>query len=415
LIDTVKPSAASVSRSLCRDTGAFWPAGCEADGALAILGYAPQSVVGPVSQNAGTIALMSERGSRGAGRPSAPPEQVRPKYVRRTFASAELRRLVVDYVSSVRRLAGEETTSEETYYPDIRDLWSKALRVLDQPFEARTGTKQRRAAGGVDRPDLAIFDGGEFVSVFGEVKLPDAKLEDVVFSQERNNQVGRYLAQTGVVIVSNVREFGLVACKPGYHRSSAPVPPEQRELLHTAMLWKSEAALARGDLVDDSNIESLLELIDRALTEFAPISEPSTLARVLARLARAARAGLPETFDAVSPLLDDFKIGLGLTFDGKAGLDFFKSSLVQTAYYGLFAAWTLWHRADDGRPFEWDRLERYLTIPFLGQLFYDLKAPDRLAELELAPHLERATEVLDGRQLLLQGRRQLLLQGSPPS
>ena len=39
-------------------------------------------------------------------------------------------------------------------------------------------------------------------------------------------------------------------------------------------------------------------------------------------------------------------------------------------------------------------MDRYLKIPFLGKLFYEFKHPDRLAELRLAPHLDRATATL---------------------
>ncbi|HMI89026.1 MAG TPA: type ISP restriction/modification enzyme [Polyangiaceae bacterium] len=293
------------------------------------------------------------------------------------------------------RLVREDTTSEETYYPVIKDLWAGLLEFAELPFEVRTGTKQRRARGGMDRPDIALYDAGEFVSVFGEVKLPRVRLADLAKSTENDNQVGRYLGRTGIVLLSNVRSFGLLACKAGYARKSGEaVPPEARELLQVADLWSSEEALARGSVVGDQALHDLLEIIERAATEFAPIADPATLARILARLARRAKLDLPDTLETLEGLRQDFKASLGLTFEGKEGLEFFKSSLIQTAFYGLFAGWTLWHRTNDGRPFEWDRMERYLRIPFLAQLFHDFKHPDRMEELRLAPHLDRATDVL---------------------
>ncbi|MGH7288503.1 MAG: hypothetical protein ACREI8_10850 [Myxococcota bacterium] len=141
-------------------------------------------------------------------------------------------------------------------------------------------------------------------------------------------------------------------------------------------------------------LEKLGDLLERAVTEFAPIATPEALARILARQARRAKADLPERFDAVAPLLEDYKSALGLAFEDAEGSEFFRSSLIQTAYYGVFAGWALWHRAGDGTPFESDRMDRFLRIPFLGQLFYEFKHPARLAELRLAPHLDRAAETL---------------------
>ena len=39
-------------------------------------------------------------------------------------------------------------------------------------------------------------------------------------------------------------------------------------------------------------------------------------------------------------------------------------------------------------------MDRCLKFPFLGKLFYEFKHPDRLAELCLAPHLDRAPATL---------------------
>jgi Xaa-Pro aminopeptidase len=55
----------------------------------------------------------------------------------------------------------------------------------------------------------------EDIVVCGEVKLPSEEIRDIAFSEERNDQIGRYLAQTGVVLVSNVRGFGLLTVRRG--------------------------------------------------------------------------------------------------------------------------------------------------------------------------------------------------------
>jgi len=312
--------------------------------------------------------------------------------------ATDLKGLASSFVREALALYRASSTTERSYYPSIRDLWARLLHNRSLPFEVRAETSERREGEpGADQPDLALFDEGDFVAVLGEVKNPDVEIADMAASTDRNNQVGRYLARTGVVLLSNVRSVGLLTCKPNYRRQrGTPVPPEARDLLEVVNLWPSGGAPAKGTAIPADALQGLGDLLERAVTEFAPIAEPASLARILARQARKAKADLPDRFDAVAGLLDDYKTALGLSFEveDKRGSEFFRSSLIQTAYYGLFAGWTLWHRAKDGTTFEWDRMDRYLRIPFLGKLFYEFKHPDRLAELRLAPHLDRATATL---------------------
>ncbi len=306
-----------------------------------------------------------------------------------------VRRAESNFFRETPPLYGSPSTTEASYYPLLRDLWSEELERRRLPFEVRAATSERRSGGGTDLPDLALYDRGDFPVVLAEVKPPAVRLRDIAFSIEQKDQVGRYLAQTGVVLVTNVRAIGLLACKPGYPRDpTRPVPPDQRDLLEEVELWSSEEALSRAAPVPRECFDQLGDLLERAVTEFAPIADPASLARILARQARRAKADLPARFDAVAPLLEDYRKALGLSFEDEEGADFFRSSLIQTAYYGIFAGWTLWHRANDGEPFEWERMDRYLKIPFLGQLFYEFRHPTRLAELRLAPHLDRTAETL---------------------
>ncbi len=289
------------------------------------------------------------------------------------------------------------STTEKSYYPAIKELWARLLEERGLPFEVRVETSEGSRSTGTELPDLALYDRGEFVSVLAEVKMPDVEIAEMAVSVERNNQVGRYLSRTGVMLLSNVRAVGLLACKPGYVRQpNTPVPPDKRELLETVDLWPSEDALGKGRPISKEAEAELANLLERAVTEFAPIADPASLARILARQARRAKADLPERFDSVAGLLDDYRVALGLSFDleTEKGAEFFRSSLIQTAYYGLFAGWTLWQRANDGTAFQWEQMDNYLKIPFLGKLFYEFKHPDRLAELRLGEHLDRAAATL---------------------
>ena len=73
------------------------------------------------------------------------------------------------YVAETRRLSSLDSTTEETFYPAIRELLTVILRSQTLPFEVRTGTSEGKAAS-TDRPDFVLADSGLFVGVFGEVK-----------------------------------------------------------------------------------------------------------------------------------------------------------------------------------------------------------------------------------------------------
>lgn len=304
-------------------------------------------------------------------------------------------RVAKRFADEVSRLANAGSTTESTYYPAIKALLSDLLAAQNLPFEVRTGTAERRPGKGADLPDLAFYDGsGTVVVLFGEVKLPSEDLASMAASTDRNDQVGRYLAQTRAVLLCNVRAFGLVTTDPAWPGTGA-VPPTHRRLEQEVELWPSIPALKRGQPIPPAAVDELAALVETAVTRYASIGEPESLARILARQARRAKEDLPEKFSqAVSGLLQDFGKALGITFEGPEGEAFFRSSLIQTAFYGLFAGWTLWWHGKRRKPFRWEDLSDYLTIPFLGELFHEFRHPARLKELRLAKHLDIGTETL---------------------
>jgi hypothetical protein len=308
---------------------------------------------------------------------------------------SNLHKTIHAFTADTAPLVASETTREESYYPAVRNLLVAVLKDLGLPAEVRTSTSERRAGGGVNLPDVALYDGaGDFILVCGEVKLPNTDLEDVGMSAARNDQIGRYLALTRAVLLCNVRGFGLLTVDPSF-AGTGPVPPEFRRLEQVVELWPSTAELRRGRAVEPDRVKELADLVETAVTRYAPIAEPETLARILARQARHAKASLPAEFSqAIRGLANDFGAALGITFEGEEGEEFFRSSLVQTVYYGLFAGWLLWTRSRAAEEFRWRDLTKYLRIPFLGELFHEIQHPRRITELGLAPFLDIATETL---------------------
>lgn len=303
--------------------------------------------------------------------------------------------IINSYATEVTQLAVSATATETSYYSPLKSLFERILSDLNLPFLVRTGTHESRIGGGQDLPDLAFYDrGGDYVVLPCEVKVPSLELSDIIASTERNDQIGRYLQHSGVLIVSNVRSIGLVTLAPGTSRAT-PVPPGCRVLDQSVELWGSLATLRKGKKLAPSAQHELKELVDEAFLRFAPLATPESLAKVFARQARRAKDQLPTEFsEAIKPLAEDFKNALGITFDGDEGIEFFRSSLVQTVFYGLFAAWTLWVKGGAKQLFRWEDLGEYLQIPFLGGLFHEIRHPQRMRELGLQKFLDGATETL---------------------
>jgi hypothetical protein len=57
-------------------------------------------------------------------------------------------------------------------------------------------------------------------------------------------------------------------------------------------------------------------------------------------VARDSRVDIPEDVSSVRAALEE---ALGMKFTGEKGEHFFRSTLVQTLFYGVFSAWVRWH------------------------------------------------------------------------
>src|SRR5437867_3765123 len=189
------------------------------------------------------------------------------------------------YCAEVSKLELADTICEEIYYPAIKTLFAEFLNSQKLPFEARTSTSERRAGGGIDLPDLALYDGsGDFVVALCEVKLPGITIAKMATSLERNDQIGRYLAQDRVVILCDLRAFGLLTISPEF-TGRGPVPVAQRRLEETVELWSAEVPASAKRKISSETASRLADLIEAAVMRYAPIAEPESLARILAKQA----------------------------------------------------------------------------------------------------------------------------------
>ena len=136
-----------------------------------------------------------------------------------------------------------------------------------------------------------------------------------------------------------------------------------------------------------------------AVRSRAALAEPSDVAWLLASyardgLARVEAAGASPSLAAVRAALEE---ALGVRFEGEKGTRFFRSTLVQTLFYGVFSAWVLWARQvppPTGR-FNWHDAVWHLRAPVLRALFQQLSDPGRLQPLGLVEVLDWTAAALD--------------------
>ncbi len=165
-----------------------------------------------------------------------------------------------------------------------------------------------------------------------EVKPPAHDLQTLLESE----QVAQYLRRYGLVLVTNLRAFALVQADP----DGNPVVLERCELAPDDKSFR--AALAHPHKLAKEQGPILEEYLKRVLTHNAPLKTPQDVARLLSSYAREAKARIENgdlaTLTAIKTALES---ALGLHFEGDKGEHFFRSTLVQTLFYGMFSAWVI--------------------------------------------------------------------------
>ena len=222
-----------------------------------------------------------------------------------------------------------------------------------------------------------------------EVKSVAADLDQFAASE----QVAKYLAKYGQVLVTNYREFLLVTQGPG----GKPIPGERYRLAESETAFWAAAAHPHKTAAERG--ERLIEYLKRAMLHSAPLTAPADLAWFLASYARDAHARVDAQADlpALASLRTAMENALGMTFQGPEGEHFFRSTLVQTLFYGVFAAWVLWHKENPARAgrFDWRLASYYLNVPVIQALFEQVSAHSKLKALGLIEPLDWAGATLN--------------------
>lgn len=215
-----------------------------------------------------------------------------------------------------------------------------------------------------------------------EIKPPSLEWDEVLtgnsakYKRERE-QVEKYLKAYRQVLVTNLRDWRLLRLD----ENGKPALVEGYRLAETEReFWESAGHPLKTTKIHGTRFR---EYLKRVMLYAVALADPKDVAFFLASFAQDALARIEavEDLEALAGVRTALEEALGLKFEGEKGEHFFRSSLIQTLFYGVFSAWVLWGRQrknDVKDKFDWRLTSHLLRLPILGALFYQISDPRRL-------------------------------------
>ena len=304
---------------------------------------------------------------------------------------------VEEYLSELRRIrATGGGTGELSYYPPLNNL----LNAVGGTLRPRVYCVSQLAQQGAGHPDFGLYAAKQVSK--GQPKqgqLPDGGVVEVKPASDDawitadGAQVSGYWDRYRLALVTNTRDFVLL----GEDSQGNPAKLETFRLAGSAADF--EAKLQHPRAFANRVGPALAEYLGRALSHRATLAEPRDLARLLASyardgLARVEASGDASSLNAVRSALEE---ALGVRFEGERGAAFFRSTLVQTLFYGVFSAWVLWARQTPAPTgfFDWRTAVWHLRAPIMQALFQQVTSPGQLQSLDLVEVLDWTAAALD--------------------
>ena len=311
--------------------------------------------------------------------------------------------IVETYLGDLRRIrASGGATGERSGYGPLANL----MNAIGAGLRPKVFCVGELADQGAGHPDFGLYAARQ-VQRGGQPKddqLPEhgvvevKSVDDDAWLTAESAQVSKYWGRYRLVLVTNYRDFLVV----GEDENGSPAGLESFRLAADAedfdrQLEKPRAFAGRVGV-------GLGEYLRRVLSHRTRLAEPRDLADLLASHARDALARVEaveaERGAGASPLAavrTALEEALGVQFKDERGARFFRSTLVQTLFYGVFSAWVLWarQRRPPGSVFSWYEAVRHLRSPVLRALYHQLSDPGRLQPLGLEEVLDWTAAALN--------------------
>ncbi len=291
---------------------------------------------------------------------------------------------------------------ETSYYGALEKLFNELGKTLKPKVRC---VMQLKNLGGAGMPDGGLFTASQFQRKAedsppqptnperGVIEIKGTGDDAWVIAETR--QISNYWRQYCQVLVTNYRDFVLI----GQDSNNEPI------ILETYRLAKDEAEfwqeVKKPKQFAQEQEEQFTEYLRRVMLQSASIATPKDLAWFLASYAKDAKARVEKTeLPTLVTLRKALEEALGITFTGdkrdpKRGERFFKSTLIQTLFYGIFSAWVLWHKQQERGRFDWRVAGYYLHVPMIRALFEKVAIPSHLGKLDLVEVLNWAGEALN--------------------
>jgi hypothetical protein len=285
---------------------------------------------------------------------------------------------------------------ETSYYPALAEL----LDTVGGELKPKVCCVSDIADIGAGRPDFGLFAAHQLQKSKvaapladqhperGVVEVKSTKDDSWVTADGR--QVAKYWGHYRQVLVTNYRDFVFV----GEDENGEP------RKLETLRLAGSESAFwtkcVHPQKFADETGERLVEYLRRVMLNVATIVDPESLAWFLASYAREAKARVEAAKDlpSLAALREALEASLGMKFaadplkpkECEQGERFFRATLVQTLFYGVFSSWVLWARENGGKKgvrFNWHEAHWKLHVPIIASLFEQIATRNKLESLGL--------------------------------
>jgi hypothetical protein len=288
---------------------------------------------------------------------------------------------------------------EESYYHPLAAL----LNEVGKKLKPKVKCVLQLANRGAGKPDGGLFTAEQFehpadaeplpgqLPARGAIEVKPTKDDAWVTAEAR--QVTRYWNRYRQVLVTNYRDFVLL----GQDAESNPAILETYRLAENEKAFWQAAASPRATA--EKRNDRFVEYLQRVMRHGAPIAAPEDVAWFLASYARDALAAIRDVeLSALAAVRAALEEALGLKFRGDKGEHFFRSSLVQTLFYGIFSAWVLWSRHNpptSRERFDWRLTAWLLRVPMISRLFSLVADRHQLDALKLSKVLDWTGGVLN--------------------
>ena len=277
---------------------------------------------------------------------------------------------------------------ETSFYPALANLLDEAGKTL----KPKVRCVSQVADTGAGSPDFGLYTAQQFQRARDSEPLPGQlpgrgvievkPVADDSWVTAEGEQVSRYWGHYGQVLVTNYRDFVFI----GRDENEEPCKLETYRLADSeAEFW---ALCAHPRKAAREHGERFVEYLRRVMLCAAPLSDPQQVAWYLASYAREAKARVEAAGDlpGLASLRKGLEEALGASFEGEKGDHFFRATLVQTLFYGVFSSWVLWSRREppnsDAR-FNWHEAGWSLHVPIIASLFDQIATRQRLHPLGL--------------------------------